>query len=412
MASEKNSNKGIPDIHEFMDLLEKAVSRPDQGTGRLLECVRQNLETCLPLLVKIFEHPDETAKRFVAELFKGPLRELASETLLPLLKGENSEKFFWASSILAELKETRAIQFFIQGIKSPNKTVAVASLKGLSFFEGKESLEALLDFLLTSEDWLQLSAVMKYLVPRASEANPILQTKFPHLSSEKKAWVLKFLAETGDPAALPLFSRTLEEEPEKLGIFCITGLGKIGNAEAVKTLVKHLDNREWFIRKRIVEALGNTKNPEAIPFLVKSLVDISLQVRAGAIESLTKIGHLDLNPLIAALESGSHELRVGLIKILGKIRDIRVVKPLIGTLKDRTTLFFSIDALGDLGFPEAASALEPFIKDSEWFNRLNALEALSKLHHPNIREIAEKCLDDPNDMVRNAATRIFTQTHE
>ncbi len=413
MAHEKNSveNSGF-DSHAFLDLIEKATDRPESFSQQVAESVKNNPEACVPLLLKVFENSDEANKRFVADLFKTHLKFLANTVLLSAMKMDQPEKFFWIASILSELGEKKVIPVLIEGLKSTIKNTVIASLKGLSQFREPEALQAQIDFFLSNSDWVHLTVAMRHLALRASEVIPKLMSFFPEMKEERKAWILKFLAETGDPGSLTLFKEVLERETTKLGMFCIHGLGKIGSPEAIAILAKNLSNPEWFVRKKIIDALGVTKSKEAIPPLIKGLTDISLQVRAGAIEGLTKVGHYDIETLVGELGSGAHDLRVGLIRVLGKTHDARAVKPLVGTLSDRTTLFFSLDALGDLGFVEAAPALESFINDPDWFNRLNALEALSKLHPPNIRNIAEKCLEDPNDMVRISATRIFSQTGE
>ena len=234
--------------------------------------------------------------------------------------------------------------------------------------------------------------------------------QLPSLSGERRAWVVKFLAEAGYPPALEVFRRTLVGDPLDLGHFAISGLGKIGSAQAVAVLVEHgMGQKEWFLRKRTVDALGQCRVPEAVAPLIEALTDGSVQVRTAAVESLSKVGHLALEQLISSLQKAGQERKIGLIRTLGQIRDKRNVEPLVRTLQDRSTLFFSLDAIGDLGFVEASSALVPFLKDGEWFNRLNALEALAKMNASGLRDLAHDCLDDPNDMVRNAAQRILSK---
>jgi len=244
----------------------------------------------------------------------------------------------------------------------------------------------------------------------ADRLAPHLLARLDSLATDRRAWVIKYLAEAGFTAALEVFRKSLIDRPLDLGPFAITGLGKIGTVEAVGTLVKNgMKQSEWFLRKRTVDALGQCCVQEAIQPLIEALTDGSVQVRTAAVESLSKVGHLDLSLLIAALQKGGQDSKIGLIRALGQIRDKRNVEPLVKTLQDRTTLFFSLDAIGDLGFVEASPALIPFLKDGEWFNRLNALEALAKINAPGLRDLAHDCLEDANDMVRNAAQRILSQ---
>ena len=73
----------------------------------------------------------------------------------------------------------------------------------------------------------------------------------------------------------------------------------------------------------------------------------------------------------------------------------------------RNSLFYAIDAVGDLGFPQAEFALRRLLKDDIWFNRLNALEALAKLNIRDLKKFAQEAENDENDMVRNSASRIL-----
>lgn len=402
-----NTNSSGLDFHAFLETLERAAVQPETFGEKIGGVIEKGPEIYIPHLIKVFDGHEVGLKGLVAGLFKGRLKGVAADALIPLLQGDNDERFSWSAAILSDLREVRAIPGLTRGLTTGKKAIISASLKGLAQFPNREALQALIDFILKSPDWIYFSGAIRYLVPKAAEAVPVFLELFPKLGNDRQAWALKFLAETGDERALELFETVLAREPLKLGLFCIHGLGKIGNAEAVKKLSDNMNHEEWFIRKRVAESLGNSKCKECLPPLIKALTDVSVQVRAAAVESLSKVGGLDLDVLVKEMEKGSHDLRVGLIKVAGQIRDPRLVNPLVRTLTDRTTLFFSIDALGDMGFPQAAPALEPFVHDAEWFNRLNALEALGKLHLPNIRDIAEKCLEDSNDMVRNAATRIL-----
>ena len=173
------------------------------------------------------------------------------------------------------------------------------------------------------------------------------------------------------------------------------------------TLKKHAGHAEWFIRKRIMEALGATGRASAIEPLLGALHDESLQVRTAAVESLSKVGNLNPDLLVKKLETADRTVRINLIRAMGQLKNEKFVQSLVDILKDRETLFFSIDAIGDLGFAQAEFSLRRLLKDEIWFNRLNALEALAKLPIQGLNQIALEASQDENDMVRNAAARIL-----
>jgi HEAT repeat protein len=399
------------DARAWQELIDRAALNSPEAAGRLVEAVKSLGSNSFPAIIRTFEGGSEVStKRFLADLFLGPLRSFAKEAFLPALNRPDSGVFPWAAEILAGLKEPLAVPGLQQGLSATKPDAIVASLRGLAEFDDPAILKSLIDFMLSRTEWNYLAAAMRYLLPHGPRIAPQLRERFSGLPREKQAWIVKILAELGDGDSLPVFAEILNKQPLELGLFGVAGLGRIGTPAAVEVLQKTLASPEWFLRKRVVNALGNARCPEAIGPLIRALTDESVQVRMSAIESLSRVAPLDLEAVIAQLSGAGHELKIGLIRVLGQIRDPRVVAPLAKTLEDRTTLFFSIDALGDVGLPEATPAVERFLKDAEWFNRLNALEALGKIRPPHLRSIAEGSLNDPNDMVRNAATRILQAT--
>lgn len=392
------------------ELLEKAYATPETFAERVLPQIRQNMAETLPVLLQAFDGSNAIAKSLVADLFKGPLKDAAPAALTGELDERRPDRFVWAAHILADLRHQPAVEPIIRALSSKNIPVAVAAIKSLMTFATPAAYTALKDFLLKCPDEVKLAAAEKVLAPVAGLLSPELLKEYGRLGIDRQAWVLKFLAEAGAAQAFPQFVAALEKDPLGLGLYGVKGLGRVGTEEAVGVLEKHLAHPEWFLRKRIVEALGQAKAPNAVPPLVRSLIDPSVQVRSGTIEALSKVGHLDIPYMIGQLNTGNRDLKVNLIRVMGQIHDRRLLDPMVKTLSDRSMLVFSLDAIGDLGFAEAASAIEPFLKDGEWFNRLNAIEALGKLPLPNLYKLAETLIEDENDMVRNSAKRIMAKT--
>ncbi|MFZ2959865.1 MAG: HEAT repeat domain-containing protein [Candidatus Ozemobacteraceae bacterium] len=393
--------------HDFVELLKQVGSDPKAFAERVGPVFRSDPETLLPMLLNAFDLAPAQIGPLIADQLKGELRPRMGRILQPVLENPLPERFNWAATLLGEALEVSSIPLFIKALGNSHQNVVLAAVRTLALFKNPEALSALTRFLLTYSDEVGLSASFRYLVPLGEHLAADLLTKFPALPHDRQGWIIKFLAETGLEKALPVFRKALTEKPLEFGIFAIAGLGRIGNEEAVGLLKDFLHHKEWFLRKRVVDALSLSKVPQAVPPLIESLADPSVQIRRAAVESLSKVGSMALDLLIKALETDSHDLKIGIIRSLGQIHDRRVVEPLTKSLSDRTALFFSIDAIGDLGFSEAAPALIPLLKDAEWFNRLNALEALANIHAPRLRELAHGCLEDGNDMVRNAAQRIL-----
>ncbi|OQA04848.1 MAG: PBS lyase HEAT-like repeat protein [bacterium ADurb.Bin374] len=392
------------------ELLEKAYAAPETFAERVLPQIRQNMTESVPVLLQAFDGSNAIAKSLVADLFKGPLRESAPAALIGELDEKRPDRFVWAALILAELRHQLAVEPLIQALSSKHIPVSIAAIKALMTFGTPAAHKALTDLLLKCPDEVKLAAAEKVLAPVADLLSPELLKEYGRLGIDRQGWVLKFFAEAGTVQAFPHFVAALEKDPLGLGLYGVKGLGRVGTKEAVDVLERHLSHPEWFLRKRIVEALGQAKAPNAVPPLVRSLIDPSVQVRSGTIEALSKVGHLDIPYMIGQLNTGNRDLKVNLIRVMGQIHDRRLLEPMVKTLSDRSMLVFSLDAIGDLGFAEAAPAIEPFLRDGEWFNRLNAIEALGKLPLPNLYRLAETLIEDGNDMVRNSAKRIMAKT--
>lgn len=400
MTSVSNTN--------FAAILEDNLAKPEN----FMEAIEPHLEpldeTKLETLVRTLESAGVISKQLVAQLFMEKLGEPGARYLTSQLEIERPALFAEAANILGSMQYEGAIDKLKTAIIEEGGDLVLPAVRALSMMKpAKKVDDILVNFYFTHEDEVKLFSSIRYLLPRHETLVHEMLERYRGLNQDRRMWALKFLAETGHDEALRLFSEELEIAPLERGLYCISGIGKIHRPEAVAVLVKHLKNPEWFLRKRIVEALGQTMQKEAVKPLLQMIDDESIQVRAAAVESLSKVGNLAPELLLGRLKTATGHVKVNLIRAMGQLKNELFLEPLIDQLKDRKCLFFTIDALGDLGFALAEKPLRRLLQDDEWFNRLNALEALAKLQLSNIVEIAQQCAQDENDMVRNSAARIL-----
>jgi HEAT repeat protein len=388
--------------------LDQALAA-DHPPPAFLEAVRQDPRGAAVAFFEILDRPEGVGRERAISWLRNSLPDFVRGNPTGFLDPEIGPRFLAMAPIAAEGKWPEAIPRLIVALGVKDGRLTLAAVRALAEFAQPEAIEALARFLLTHTDEQHLSNALRWLVPRSEQLIPLLLKEFPRVPLDRQAWILKYLAETDSPLPLEVYSRILATRPRELGLFCIQGLGKMGGPKAAAVLIQHLDHPEWFLRKRLVEALGRTKCPESIPPLIRALTDDSVLVRAAAIESLSRVGSCRPAALIEALPSASHVSKVGLIRAMGQMRDPLFLESLVSTLGDRSTLFFSIDALGELGCKEAGPKLQPLLRDEEWFNRLNTLEALAKLAVDNVSTLAQSMVQDENDMVRHAAERILSQ---
>ena len=392
----------------FSSSLEIAVKKPDELIDILLPYIKDLNKKQLDDLVDVLDSANVAAKQSVANLFINHLDSSVVEHLVSKLDTSRPVLFMEIASILAQTECKKAFVPLKEAVNIKYPDLILPSIRAISMLPASaESDKFLQNFLLEFDSEIHLSASIRYLLARKEVLVDGLIKEYPNLDADRKMWILKFLAETGSLKPLGLYSSELQRAALERGLYCINGLGSIEKDESAQILIKHLNHPEWFLRKRIVEALGQTGRAIAIKPLIEALNDESMQVRSAAVESLSKVGQLAPETLIDNLSKSERRVKINLIRVMGQLKNAEFVRPLIGILRDRDALFFSIDALGDSGGKQACKALERFLNDEIWFNRLNALEALAKLSAENLNQLATKALQDENDMVRNTAARIL-----
>lgn len=397
-----------PVSNNFDALLETALDKADSFFEVIQPALQPVSDAKLDSLAKVLANGDVLAKKLVARLFTEQLKETGACYLSAKLDVKRPAFFAEAATILGILKYEPALETLKTGLTIKNPELILPSVRAIALLPASRPVDdVLVNFYLTFPDETKISQSIRYLLPRHETLVHAMLEKYRSLDADRRMWVLKFLSETANPESLKLFNEEFAAEPLERGLYCVKGLGRIGSEQAVEILKKHINSSEWFLRKRIVEALGATGKGGAVEPLLAMLDDDSVQVRAAAVESLSKVGSLQPDLLIKKLEKAGRTVRINLFRAMGQLKDERFVKPLVEALKDRDTLFFSIDAIGDLGFAQAEFPLRRLLKDEIWFNRLNALEALTKLQIPELGQIALEATQDDNDMVRNAASRIL-----
>ncbi|NLM16743.1 MAG: HEAT repeat domain-containing protein [Candidatus Riflebacteria bacterium] len=316
--------------------------------------------------------------------------------------------FTHLADILGRIGSNLSAEILSKALATKKNEIILPAIKAVSLMaDMKKAANVLADFFISCQDEPMLARSIRYLLNLKEDISPIFIEKYESLDEEKKMYILRFLAEAAQPCALPLFEKQAKQTPEEYGLYCIDGLGKLGSDEAVKVLDKLASHSEWFLRKRAATALGQTENKSAVPILLRLLSDESNLVRASAVKGLSIVGKFAPEIIAKKLKNAPRLVKINLIRIMGQIGDHLFLEPILSTLSERDTLFFSIDALGDLGHKGAEPALRRLLTDEVWFNRLNALEALDKLQCQYMPQIAEKALQDENDMVRNSAERIL-----
>jgi HEAT repeat protein len=156
-------------------------------------------------------------------------------------------------------------------------------------------------------------------------------------------------------------------------------LGKLGDLRSVDPLIAALlndgeEDGHYEMRESAAHALGNLGDLRAVEPLIDALFEdgwISYYAIAGALGDLGDIRAVE--PLIDLLKDDDPITRFCAASSLGKLGDVRAVEPLITALSDtdKQVVVDVINALRNIGTPEALAAVEQWQREQEEQDNLN-----------------------------------------
>jgi len=255
------------------------------------------------------------------------------------------------------------------------------------------------------------------------------QRDFPVDTEEHKDELTDQLSDAMAPGA-PVADASAERQSGEEGI-----LEDEGIKDEVEIQMDLLKDTDWAVRREAVITLGEMGDERCVEPLVRALQDGDWQVREVAIEALGMVGSPAVEPCIKLLRSWDY--RKYAIRALGKIKDERVLDPLISQLRSDEFGEDATDALVDLGPPaveklvmalsdkdenirkqavialgriKEPSAIDPLIeklRDKDWYTRLTAAAALEKIGDDRGREAIKPLLKDPDLVVKMRVERIL-----
>jgi HEAT repeat protein len=205
--------------------------------------------------------------------------------------------------------------------------------------------------------------------------------------------------------------------------------------DEVEIQIDLLKEKDWFRRREAAITLGEMGDERAIMPLIAALRDQEWNVREAAQDALAQVGSPAVEPLIKALRE--YQIRRYAIQVLGKIKDERVLDPLMAQLrneefkdfatqalvdvgspaverltavlndKDKNVRKHAVQALGDIGTPEAVDLLIEATQDEEWEVRMAAIGALDKIGDERGKPAIKALIKDPDFAVQMRAERII-----
>ena len=150
-------------------------------------------------------------------------------------------------------------------------------------------------------------------------------------------------------------------------------LGVLG-PPAVEQVVKML--RDWDIRKAAIRTLGKIRDERVLDPLIGQLR--ADEFHLDAIDALIELGEPSVPKLLPLLKDKEEQIRKRAVIVLGRIKNAGVLEPLIEMLQD-----------------------------PDWFTRLSAAAAIEQIGGDKGREAIKPLMKDPDLVVRMRVERIL-----
>ena len=148
-------------------------------------------------------------------------------------------------------------------------------------------------------------------------------------SATARAKAARRMGRSKSPMALERLIKALEDASPEVRRQAAQGLGEARAPEAVSHLVDELADEESDIRSEAAEALGKIGDQRVIDPLIEALDDTDTRVQISAIRALSEMGGEEANELLfwKFAEEFKRETFPTLSDVLGRARDLRIVKP-------------------------------------------------------------------------------------
>jgi len=244
-----------------------------------------------------------------------------------------------------------------------SEQVVLQAVNGLRDMRDKGAVEGLIRVLTRRERSL-VNAATEALARIGPDAVKPLMTAFEDKALRRRigTQVWKILVEMGPRAVEPLLE-VLGQENQFVRLTAISVLGRVGDRRVVEPLVDlflrdpsmqdavvttlsrleergviehpdpHHGDREIFLPRAVVDAFVGRPREELVEQLRTALENPSPKVRRFALKALfTLFGEGALDQLITSLDDEDLDVKRLAVKILGRMRDKRVIEPLVQLL--------------------------------------------------------------------------------
>jgi len=320
---------------EMIRPLARALSNPDPGIRRRAAAALASHgdKRAGIVLARFYHHFDPAVRRFAAE-------RVTRENLSHLVPGlvRNAVSRFAHRKAEAPVSDLRDLIDMMQNGVYGDRRIAVRSLVSRHGFPALPVLaEALeesakrptMEYRPYLTEYEVLLAFMEFADPKAADALLLqLQDDRPAF----RAVSLYLLAALHEKRAFDPALRLLEDGSFEVRRGAVAVLGRLEDTRAVSPLIGMLKDPDVRVVRATITMLAAFPSPEVVAALVPFLGAIGYT--DYAVRTLQKVVFSDMDPVLAAAESGDPRMRAGAVEVLQSCDDPRCTGVLTRALAD------------------------------------------------------------------------------
>jgi len=285
--------------------------------------------------------------------------------------------------------------------------------------------------MLTRSDTVPTDSNLAELSELDSGEMSLLVQSWNSIARERRLYIVQRLTELADRDVSLNFHGVmrycLTDSDAEIRKEAIRGLWECEEPSLIESLINLLENdTSEAVRVEAALALGRfamlaehgTIKPEHGSRVARSLLDVSkdvshsLEVRQQALESVASMSLPEVSEAIkSAYHSGDERLKASALRAMGISCDSSWMTILLRELSSTDTdmRHEAVEALGRIEEEDAVPHLAELIYDKDIEVRLTTIMALGSIGGTEATECLKQCLDDPNEIISQAAEDILKE---
>ena len=238
------------------------------------------------------------------------------ERLLELLKNSDVEVRRRAVESLRGSTGGSAVVVLVEAMKDESWRVRkTATDILLQSFPVREYIEGVISLLYLDDNAGARNSAIDLLIAAGRDAIPFLIDAFATSNHDVRKFIIDVIGEISDQRALPLLLGALKDEDENVKASAVEHLGRLKEPSVVDALIEILQGDDLWTAYPAADALGKICDRRAIPALLKALENKTL--REPALRALASFADPDtLDSIVPLVVSGSRSVKEEALRTL------------------------------------------------------------------------------------------------